>query len=546
VTKKWKALRKFIPYVTKNYQILTFSFVIISIPLVYWLVYATGGITYVFSHTMYIPILIAGMVLGKKWGFFFALIAGLLLGPLMPLETIHMTRQEPINYIYRIFVFLLIGYLSGYFSEHLKEKNILIKNMYSNNQETHIPNTITLLDYILTKKNEDENRIVVSIYINNADTFRDVMGILIYSKFMQAIHSNLSKLTTGFGFIGQSGVNKLWLYMRSKNIEDDTKQIYDIMTQLICIDNIPYYVDFSVGAIAIDAGKSINSLELFSLTDASANYAQINKLPYVIYNEDAFKKRTDLELIGSFKEALGNNELFLVFQPKIDLKTLKPYGLEALIRWNHPVRSLIMPSEFINLIEDTQLIHALTNYVITQALLTIHQIENLGYHLSMSINISVKNLFDKNFASNIIKLINKSGIIPQQVELEITETALMTNPKESKLYLQKIYDEGVQLSLDDYGTGYSSLAYLSSFPIHILKIDQIFVSAISEKPAVKQIVKSTIELAHQLGYKVVAEGVESKENLDALIDLGCDMAQGFYFAKPMKYEELLKWLSANK
>ncbi|MBU1093909.1 MAG: EAL domain-containing protein [Firmicutes bacterium] len=543
---KQKYLKNIIDYTTKNYKVITFCFIFISVPFVYWLVYATGGITYVYSHTMYIPILIAGMLLGKKWGFLTALIAGILLGPLMPLDTIQMTQQEPINYIYRIVIFLLIGYLSGFFSERLKEKNLLIKQMYSFNQETHIPNTTALLDYIINQKNTNVNRITVSIYINNADTFRDAMGVSTYSKFMQAIYANLNSLVNNSGSIGQSGVSKLWLFMSSNDIKDDAKNIYNCLSQLIYIDHIPYYVDFSVGALSVDAGKQINSLELFSFTDASANFAQMNKLPYVIYNEDVFKKKKNIELIRAFREALEKDELYLVFQPKIDLKTLKPYGLEALIRWKHPVLGLIMPNEFIDLIEETQLIHSLTKYVLNKAISTIYQIEKLNYLLSLSINISVKNLFDKNFSSDIIKIISKSKVNPKQVEIEITETALMLNPEESKSYLRKIYDEGIQISLDDYGTGYSSLAYLSAFPIHILKIDRIFINAISEKPAVKQIVKSTIELAHQLGYKVVAEGVETKEDLDDLIELGCDMAQGYYFAKPMKYEDLLIWLSNHK
>lgn len=221
----------------------------------------------------------------------------------------------------------------------------------------------------------------------------------------------------------------------------------------------------------------------------------------------------------------------------------KPVGLEALIRWKHPSQGMIVPDRFIPLIEETRLIHLLTDWVLKKALLKVKELHKKNINTKISINVSAKNLYDPMFFERTIAIIQESKVPPQYIELEITESVLMVDPEESKKMLEKFVKKGLTIALDDFGKGYSSLAYLSQFPIHTIKIDQIFMRQITTNPTVKQIVKSTIDLSKKLGYMVVAEGVEELEEVNVLKELECDIAQGYYFAKPMEEAAVNEWLS---
>lgn len=537
---KLSTFEKLLMRIRPNIKVITLIVVTMSLPLIYWFVYATGGIKFVFSHTMYLPILLSGTILGKKWGVFVAIAGGLLLGPLMPIDTILNEPQLPINYIYRAFMFVLVGFLSGLMADILRKQVKDIHDLFSLNQETSVPNANALLDYA-DKINPKINLMLVTILLNNAETIIDVVGLQVFHQIIHEIHVSLTNKFDHLAIMVQAGVSKFWFVKPCNDVESDAKLITQVLSQPIILHNVPLYVEFSVGASILHNPRMLKNFEAFSNSDSTARHAQKNNLPYLFYNEDMLKSRSEFELLGMFTESLKAGQMFLMYQPKIDLHTNKPCGLEALIRWNHPEKGMIMPNSFIPLIEESQLIHQLTSWVLNESIQTTSKFKEHGIETSISINVSAKNLFDVSFSKQIIHSIKEAKIKPFQVEVEITETALMANPEESKNHLKRIYDSGVQISLDDFGTGYSSLAYLSTFPLHILKIDRMFISSIEEKPSIFQIVKSTIELAHQLGYLVVAEGVETKEIADKLHSLGCDIAQGFYYAKPMEYEKVLEW-----
>jgi EAL domain-containing protein (putative c-di-GMP-specific phosphodiesterase class I) len=224
----------------------------------------------------------------------------------------------------------------------------------------------------------------------------------------------------------------------------------------------------------------------------------------------------------------------------MDLKTLKIIGFEALIRWNHPVKGIIAPDNFIPLIERTQLIHLLVDWVVDHALAKLVEFKNLNIPTVISINLSGKNFRDPNLANKIISKIKNAKIDPSQLKLEITETVLMDNAEESQKIIKKFRDYGVQIAIDDFGTGYSSLSYLSQFSVDYLKIDRSFISKMNES-VFAELIKSTINLAHKLNFIAIAEGVEKKEELDKIIEMGCDLAQGFYFCKPIHQDEVIDY-----
>lgn len=225
---------------------------------------------------------------------------------------------------------------------------------------------------------------------------------------------------------------------------------------------------------------------------------------------------------------------------------MTPTGLEALIRWQHPNRGLIMPDNFIPLVEQTQLIHLLTDWVIKKAIEKNTILHERQLKMQISVNVSVKNLLDPEFINRVNKIIDEYKASPIDIEFEITESMLMSNPDEIKKILEKMKKRGHLISIDDFGTGYSSLAYLSQFPIDIVKIDRYFIQDLNHNESTRQIVESTINLAHNLGFKVVAEGVEDEEILNYLRQYGCDYGQGYYFAKPLRDQEIDDWYNKHK
>jgi EAL domain-containing protein (putative c-di-GMP-specific phosphodiesterase class I) len=209
------------------------------------------------------------------------------------------------------------------------------------------------------------------------------------------------------------------------------------------------------------------------------------------------------------------------------------HGAEGLVRWQHPELGLLPPSDFIPIVEQTELIGPLTSYVLERAVVNCARWRRAGHDLTVSVNLSVRNLLDPDLASRIGKLLTRHRLVPEALQLEITESMLMSDPDRSLITLTALSQLGVGLSVDDYGTGYSSLANLRRLPIDELKLDRSFVSPMVSDENDLIIVRSTINLGHDLGLKVVAEGVEDEATLARLAALGCDLAQGYHFAKPL-------------
>jgi EAL domain-containing protein (putative c-di-GMP-specific phosphodiesterase class I) len=217
-------------------------------------------------------------------------------------------------------------------------------------------------------------------------------------------------------------------------------------------------------------------------------------------------------------------------------------GLEALVRWNHPQRGFLTPDKFIPLAEDAGLIDALTHWVLRTALTQLKSLHRQGHFPTMAVNLSARNLHDRELPATILALLDETGVAPKYLTLEITESAVMDNPSDGLAILTELDRMGVTLSIDDFGTGYSSLAYLKRLPVDELKIDKSFVTEMEEDENDAVIVRSTIDLAHNLGLKVIAEGVETSGVWDLLSMLGCDSSQGYLMAKPMPADKLEAFL----
>ncbi|MDX6668735.1 MAG: hypothetical protein QOK04_2115 [Solirubrobacteraceae bacterium] len=251
---------------------------------------------------------------------------------------------------------------------------------------------------------------------------------------------------------------------------------------------------------------------------------------------------TRLTLLGELRGAIESGELLLHYQPKANLLTGEVTGVEALVRWRHPSRGLISPDEFIPLAEQTGLIRPLTLYVVERALRQCAAWGEEGLAIRVAVNLFVRNLLDADLPEQIERLLVRHPFGRGRLELEITESGIMADPARARLVLERLSAMGVRLAIDDFGTGYSSLAYLKRLPVHEIKIDKTFVMGMDEDDSDVAIVRSTIDLARNLGLGVVAEGVKSEAVWRRLAELGCDTAQGYYLSRPLAPADLIPWL----
>jgi len=255
-------------------------------------------------------------------------------------------------------------------------------------------------------------------------------------------------------------------------------------------------------------------------------------------NTSVFEK---YKLLKGLCHAIDNGELLLHYQPKIDGKTGELVSMEALVRWQHPEKGLIYPAEFIPAAEETGLIKYLDKWVLNRACNQLKSWQKLGYgSLRLSVNLSAWHFKDKHLPDIVKNVLAETGIDASYLELEITETIAIENLQYTTDTLSRLIEMGVNISIDDFGTGYSSLNYLKHFPVNYLKIDQSFVADIPEDKNTCAIVKAIIEVAHALKLKVIAEGIETKEQLELLQSLDCDELQGFYISRPLPVEEAEK------
>ena len=248
------------------------------------------------------------------------------------------------------------------------------------------------------------------------------------------------------------------------------------------------------------------------------------------------------ELIGELRDAITHGALTLHYQPQVDLGSGHVCGVEALVRWPHPVHGLIPPDQFIPLAEQTGLIASLTDWVLTEAIRQGRTWQRAGLVFSVSVNLSMWNLHDPALPDRIADLLRDHELAPAWLHLELTESALMADTERTMDVLARLAALGVHLAVDDFGSGYSSLAYLKKLPVDELKIDKGFVREMATDATDAAIVASTVTLGHALGLRVVAEGVEDRATRELLAGMGCDVAQGYDLARPLPPDALARWL----
>ncbi len=315
------------------------------------------------------------------------------------------------------------------------------------------------------------------------------------------------------------------------------------LTQNYSIDEYELHIDFSIG-ISLYPEDGLDLEMLMKTADTAMSVARNHGINHFMFYNPKMSLDVYEQLILSnrLKNAVEREEFELLYQPKLDLKKRKIVGFEALLRWNHPEKGLLPPIDFIQLAEQNRTIFKIGEWALNQTCILIKKLETAGYNVSIAVNLSPIQFLKENIYKEIYKIIESTQIQPQLLEIEITESSIMKNIDYAVKALNLLKKIGVTISLDDFGTGYSSLSYLKVFPIHKVKIDKSFIREIPESKKDTAILKAIVELAKSLELKTIAEGVETKAQLEYLDEIHCDEVQGYLISKPLRKENITKIL----
>ncbi len=310
----------------------------------------------------------------------------------------------------------------------------------------------------------------------------------------------------------------------------------------VTLDGLEIVVTVSLGVSEISSDDD-DALQAMRRADIAMYNAKWQRTGVEFYR-DEIDRRTParLSMLGDLRAAIEAKDLDVVYQPKLDLMTGRIIGVEALVRWEHAGRGVVAPSEFVRVAEDTGLIKSLTDLVLARGIETLRTLQEQGISIGLAVNLSTHDLFDARLPDRVRAYLDANGVAPESLTLEITESSLFVDAPRTRATIDDLHSAGLKMAVDDFGTGYSSLSYLRRLPVNELKVDQSFVARMLTDAQDEVIVRSTIDLGHNLGLHVVAEGVESIAVMDRLRDFGCDAAQGYCIAQPMPGSELVAWL----
>jgi diguanylate cyclase len=324
--------------------------------------------------------------------------------------------------------------------------------------------------------------------------------------------------------------------------EQLAKNIQKAMELPFVIERLNVSMHSNIGIVHFPKdGEDVDTL--VQKAGVALHIAQKSAKGYALY-EASFDKHTPLRLtlMSELRCAIDKNDLMLFYQPKVSIQSNALYGAEALARWNHPIHGFISPDEFIPMAERTRMIKQLTQWVLKRAFRDCAAWHAQGIDIKISVNLSTRDLHDPDLPELIAGIAASAGIKPEWIILEITESSVMNEPENALIIINRLHDMGYQFSIDDFGTGYSSLAYLKKLPLVELKIDKSFVMDLMNSENDITIVKAIINLAHNLGLSVTAEGVETENIMAKLKDYQCDIAQGYYLSKPLSVKHFNEWL----
>jgi diguanylate cyclase (GGDEF)-like protein len=387
----------------------------------------------------------------------------------------------------------------------------------------------------------------VAIAIIDLDHFKDVNDTLghhngdrLLTTLAQRLAANMRRYDT----IARLGGDEFGVILRDAGeAEHVLWRLREVIDHEVDVSGLPLSVQASIGFViapddADDADSLLQRADV-AMYVAKAQHAGVLRYEASLDHYDASK----LSLVSELRHAIDNGQLVLHYQPQATLAEGRTDAVEALVRWQHPEHGLLYPARFMPLAERTDVIDKLTAWVLRTALTEMDALGPPGADLSVAVNVSARNIGRPAFAREVIEILEELGVPAERLIVEVTETALLTDPEHAAAQLAELAAAGVRISIDDFGRGHTSLGYLSDLPIHELKIDRSFVADMPDNQAHAAVVRSIIDLGHNLALRVVGEGVETEDILTRLRDCDCDIAQGFLLARPMPTEALARWLA---
>jgi diguanylate cyclase (GGDEF)-like protein len=389
----------------------------------------------------------------------------------------------------------------------------------------------------------------VAVLMMDLDRFKEIndsLGHYTGDALLREIASRLRGVLRASDTIARLGGDEFGLLLPTHCEPVDVKRVIDrirqVLEQPVVLQDLPLAIEASIGvSLYPNDGADVDTI--LQRADVAMYTAKRENSAYAFYDEEAdhYDPRR-LTLVAELRRAIEERELVLYYQPKAVLATGEIRSVEALLRWNHPERGLVLPDDFIPLAQQTGLIKPLTLYVVAEALEQCASWQAEGLTLSVAVNLSMRNLLDLEFPEQIERLLDRWDIDRSLLEFEITESTMIADPMRTRLVLERLSAMGIRLSIDDFGTGYSSLAYLKRLPVNEIKIDRSFVMNMGVNEDDAAIVRSTIDLGRNLDLDVVAEGVETEAVWNELSALGCVSAQGYYLSRPVPPDQLRDWL----
>lgn len=429
----------------------------------------------------------------------------------------------------------------------LEEQNQALTHQALYDELTELPNRRHLFDYLAhrIKENTLKSFGVFVLDFNSFKEVNDTLGHLVGDELLKQSALRLRKALPEVDMIARLGGDEFAIV-----VNDVTQMplvsgiVHGALGVPINLQNMDITLDCSSGG-AIYPKHASNAETLVQHAEVAMYYAKRERIQCQLYDAelDPHSVRR-LTLMGDLRYAVERGQLYLLFQPKVDLTTLRTTSAEALIRWNHPEFGMISPDEFVLLAEQSDFIIEMSQWVLEEATRSCKQWHAQGINIGVAVNLSVRNLHNERLPLAIAHILSTYKLAPQYLKLEITESTLMADPQRALEILNQLAALKLTLSIDDFGTGYSSLSYLKKLPVNELKIDKSFVQEMMIDESDRVIVHSTINLAHNLGCSVVAEGIEDEQTFDALRADGCDIGQGYYISRPISADELAIWLTS--
>jgi len=415
---------------------------------------------------------------------------------------------------------------------------------------TGLPNRTLLFD-VLEKAIETArtNGSLLALLLMDLDRFKEVndtFGHHFGDALLKQVGFRLQNQMRGGDVVSRLGGDEFAVVLPTTADAHSTaitaRRILNTLEQPFVVEGQVLEVGASIG-IALYPEHGADARTLLRRADVAMYAAKQKQSGYSFHRDDDESRTPDqLSLVVELRGAIERNELELYYQPKLHMRTGIMTRCEVLMRWNHPKRGLLAPVHFIPLAERTGLIRSLTDWLLDRALSQCRTWQDAGAPIHMALNISAKSLLDQALPTKVQSALDRWGVDPRFLKIEITESSIMADPAHALAILAMLQSMGVRLSVDDFGTGYSSLTHLRELPIDEIKIDKSFVMGLTGNDADAAIVRTVIDLGHNLGKQVCAEGVEDEATWNRLADLGCDLAQGYWIARPLPAEELMAWL----